>query len=353
MAAGEDPIFLALPLRVQSQIDRAFDKATGSAVSSHPPSSSPEPVTRLGDEDFAGGFVIETTAPAPGGFLLDYTDDAPGGFLPPSPSAGTATHTVSRSEPNRTEAKATHIPLSLIPIALQILDLPPADEDILSVFRNAASGWAEPDGSTARRPTGATADEEEVVSRKDWRSVCAILLEGVGDDAEATEGQTEEDADDDEMDVDDKSRPEAFESSGDASSDEYVEPGTSSRTRQGKRKRTAPKAASSKNTTTTRRTRTRKHPSNSGDSDEDYDDSRPLTARQQRDCLLAFAMFFPDIDLDKEGEDEKLKKKRMGVRELKAVAELLREKIKAEEVRYFFCPYIVIIIGIDACGPYR
>ncbi|EIM87633.1 uncharacterized protein STEHIDRAFT_156585 [Stereum hirsutum FP-91666 SS1] len=332
MAAGEDPIFLALPLRIQSQIDRAFDKATGSAVSSHPPSSSSEPVTRLGDEDSAGGFVIETTVPAPGGFLLDDTDDAPGGYLPPSPPAGTTTQMVSRSEPNRTETKATHIPLSLIPTALQILDLPPADDDILSVFRNAASGWAEPDGSTARRPAGTTADEEEVVNRKDWRSVCAVLLEGAGDDVEETEGQTEEDADEDEMDVDVDGRPEAFESSGDASSDEYVEPGTSSRTRQGKRKRTAPKAASSKNTSTTRRTRSRKQPSHSGDSDEDYDDSRPLTARQQRDCLLAFAMFFPDIDLDKEGEEEKLKKKRMGVRELKAVAELLREKIKAEEM---------------------
>lgn len=331
MGADEDPVFLALPTRVRAQIDRAFDKATRSIVSSQSASPSYPPVTRSNLEDLGGGFLLDDAGPAPGGFLLDDTDDGPGGFLPPSPSAVPTAPGVNRDE---TDHKATHIPLSIIPTALQILDLPPADEDILSVFRNAASGWAEPGGFNARRGAGGETEGEQVVSRKDWRSVCAVLLEAAGDDGEGTEGGTEEGPGEDEMDVDDEDdRPEVLESSDDASSDEYVEPGPSSRTRQGKRKHAAPKAAASKDKPATRRTRSRKKPSNSDESDDESDSGpRPLTARQKRECLTAFAMFFPDIDMDKKDEEEKLKKKRLGVRELKAVAELLREKIKAEEV---------------------
>lgn len=325
MGDTEDPNFHALSSRTRVKIDRAFDKVTRPSASSR----TTTPAPRLNAEDLGGGFLLDDAEATPGGFLPD--DDAQGGFLPPSPPA--RQHTVLPND-DTTESTVTHMPLSLVPSALQLLDLPPADEDILAVFRNAASGWAEPGGSSLRQ---GHESGEEFVSRKDWRSVCAVLLEGDDDDDEreeteaGTEGATAEDA----MDVDDEAgQPGVFDSSDNVSSDEYVEPGPSSRSRGTKRKKTTTKANTSKTPTTGRRTRSRKkRTSGSDESDQDSASGpRPLTTRQKRDCLLAFAMFFPDIDLEREGDEERLRKKRMGVRELKSVAELLREKIKAEEV---------------------
>jgi hypothetical protein len=77
-----------------------------------------------------------------------------------------------------TSNEPTHIPLTLIPTALQILDLPPADEEVLAVFENAARGWGGAQVSTG----------EEGVSREDFRAVCAALLPEEEDQEEGTDG---------------------------------------------------------------------------------------------------------------------------------------------------------------------
>ncbi len=214
MSANEgndvDPTFNALPPRLRKRIDRALNRACeeelagtstprkrrriGSTRSSRPPEDKIEP----------GGFLAEDS-PAPGGFLPD-DEDQPmgGGFLPDdaaSSEAGgfvpsSASVSVDGDDTDKTEI--THIPLHLIPRALQLLDLQPDDQDVLDVFRNAASGW----GSTARgsRIRG-QGEQEMVVSRKDWRAVCAALLDTSApdeEDGEESEGGVKMDVDESE-----------------------------------------------------------------------------------------------------------------------------------------------------------
>ncbi|CAE6444449.1 unnamed protein product [Rhizoctonia solani] len=83
--------------------------------------------------------------------------------------------------------------LDLASLCFQMLDLPPDDEDVMNVFRNAATGWESRTGVPRRR--GSESDEEVSVdkdaglsvSREDWRAVCAVLL-----------GQKEEEEEDNE-----------------------------------------------------------------------------------------------------------------------------------------------------------
>ena len=88
-----------------------------------------------------------------------------GGFLPPEPSS-------ADDGELEDDTRADAIPFSAIPSALQALDLQPDDEDVLAVFRNAATGWENKGGSED--------DAHLLVGRKDWRAVCAALLD-VGD----------------------------------------------------------------------------------------------------------------------------------------------------------------------------
>ncbi|CAE6434125.1 unnamed protein product [Rhizoctonia solani] len=81
----------------------------------------------------------------------------------------------------------------MVPTALQMLDLPPDDEDVMNVFRNAATGWESRPGASRRRESGS--DNEVVVdkdaglsvSRADWRAVCAVLLSQKDDEDEDEE----------------------------------------------------------------------------------------------------------------------------------------------------------------------
>ena len=112
------------------------------------------------------------------------------------------------SIPPSVNSTHTHIPLSLIPAALQSLDLQPDDPDVLAVFQNAASGWEASRGSAGR------SQDELRVSRKDWRAVCAALLDtSAGDDGD--EGDRAEEREDEDI-----YEPGQFESGG--SEDEYV-----------------------------------------------------------------------------------------------------------------------------------
>jgi len=329
---GQDPNYLALPDTLKQLVDAAFGSALGGA-DSHLQPTRDEPMRkrrRIAEqtaESQPGSFIIENNDIEPGGFLIDDPPSA-GGLIPPSPSP--------QSPP------PTQIPLSLIPAALARLDLAPDDEDVLAVFRNAASGWS----NSHQNPTSQT---EGTVSRKDFRAVCAVLLdsdappsppsrssnsaapmcegggfliedEGEGgfiptasasdvslshnpefvfdDSGEDSDAYQELDSDPDD--------------NGDESADEYIEgprPGPSFRPSKSARK--SRKALCS-------------------DDDEIMDDSsrkhKPLSSHQKKESRIAFGLFFPDVT------DNKLDEQRIMIRDIMRVTELLKDKIKAEEV---------------------
>lgn len=192
------------------------------------------------------------------------------------------------------------IPLSSIPRALQILDLPPDDEEILSVFRNAASGW------------GTEVDGPQYVSHKDWRSVCAALLFVETEQASAAPDSSspggflpEEDEDSGEewdKDIQESSDPD--------DDDEYT-------------LESQPKASTSKRKGKARRAQ----PTSSVISDkEDEEEPAGPTARQQRESRRAFALFFPDV------AEKDLDSQQIRIKDIDRVAKMLNEKLKADDV---------------------
>ena len=313
--SDDDPGYAALPLALRRRIDDAFDSALLSTRS-----SSPHPKRRKLSCDQAsapGGFLLDD--PAPGGFLLDGSPPS-GGFLPDEP-------TQSNDEDDEDGTQGTHIPLSLIPSALQVLDLEPDDEDVLSVFRNAASGWNE---RSARDPSDAR------VSRKDWRAVCAALLDpGSGrDDVEMDVDQartsgSEADvaaavsaSDSGEEYV--QSLSSASDGPGDDSDDDYREGGfLPAKTAKGK--------GGSK--TNARSTRARRGRARDGErsewsegGEEDGGGRQELSLRQKKESRAAFALFFADVP------DALLDRQRIRIEDITRVAALLKEKMSAQEV---------------------
>ncbi|KAI6031445.1 armadillo-type protein [Pisolithus microcarpus] len=117
----DDPAFSTLPAGLRHSIDEAFDTCAVPRTRAF---------TQQNDE-----------LDAPGGFIID---SATGSDIP---------------------GDDFYIPLPSIPRTLRLLDLE-SDDEILGVFRNAASGW------------GAGNADNEGVNRKDWRAICATLLEG-------------------------------------------------------------------------------------------------------------------------------------------------------------------------------
>ncbi|KAG1884358.1 hypothetical protein F4604DRAFT_1733004 [Suillus subluteus] len=278
----DDTDFVGLSARLRRRIDDAFDRAAGNI----PKSSKPPRKKRKLDSVQSGGFAaIEDVSPGgfliedAGGFLLDEYEDCT-----PSPSPDLIS-----------------IPLSSVPAALQFLGLPSDDEEVLSVFRNAASGW------------GAALEESSEVSRKDWRSVCAALLEGEdregSDDGGPSAAHSEmiarsdqeddsgPDSDEYRMSVDgDSSEPEA-------SDEEYQDD--------------KPAAVSG--------SRKPQKISKSLPNDAMLDASQ-LSAKQKAECREEFARFFPDV------LDAELDRQKIMIKDVTHVANLLKEKIKAEEI---------------------
>lgn len=196
--------------------------------------------------------------------------------------------------------KVSHlqIPLTLIPAALQYLDLPPDDPEICSIFRNAASGWSSSSPNIFQN--------EEFVSRDDWRAVCAVLLEhddeGPLDSLPRAQipGSCEEDEDESgsycESDYD------SAESTTSDLDEEYIEGETSWRKPGGHRK--AELLSPSTKAV----------------------DTQKLTPHQRQACLDAFALFFPDAS------PYDLPEKKIMMKDIQRVAGLLKEKIKVEEM---------------------
>ncbi|KAI0372751.1 hypothetical protein BV20DRAFT_44030 [Pilatotrama ljubarskyi] len=320
MADSEhDPAFAALPLSLQQRIDDAFDAALNGT---HHTAGEPARKRRKLDHSPApGGFVARgfiPEAPAAGGFIVD----EPTPVREESPAAGGF---FAEDDTSEAVERQTHIPLSLIPTALQVLDLQPDDEDVLSVFRNAASGW----GSNTRGRSGENEEEDALVSRKDWRAVCAALLdtggpdddedldmgdEGAGD-REATEEAVEEAFSDSGEEYVQSGGSESEAEDDDSSDDDYQDGGGFVRSKKAK-------GSGAKTGGSTARRMSRQAASPKG---SEEGEGHGLSARQKKECRAAFALFFPDVP---EGE---LDKQRIRIKDISRVAKLLKEKITAEE----------------------
>lgn len=282
--------FLALSKSLQSKIDKAFTVVNSdtSAISEN-----------------GGGFLPENG----------------GGFIPESSGSNMLAiegrfSIVSEVSPTTDSADSnSFIPLSLVPTALQRLDLPPDDPEVLAIFHNAASGWKF--GSKYVGNVQNTGKHDLYVSREDWRSVCAVLLEGEDKGMfmdDNVHGQQNEGSEM-ESDYDEKINDNG---SGD-DSDEYVEGRASTRKRTRR-----PLSATTKTTPSRKRTHTLSEDEDA--SSDDTNQQRPLTARQRKTCLTTFALFFP------EASKQDLPLQRIMIKDIQRVAKVLGEKIKAEEV---------------------
>jgi hypothetical protein len=287
--------FSDLPAHLRRRIDRAFEAAAAATL----PDSQPPPKRRK-----VASAATSTSRQPAGGFIVD--DDPGGGFvLEDAGDPGGASGT-----------RATHIALSRIPATLQLLDLQPDDEEVLSVFRNAASGWALPLHVNGLPPARGE-EEEEVVGREDWRAVCAVLLEdrggslGAGGDDDALDAESDSGSDGDVYRYEGSRTTTADESDSLDSDEDYFEGASTSRSRaRGSKSRPTPTGgprASPSSATAT---------------------ARGLSVRQTEECRRAFALFFPDVVAD----SEELDKKRIMIRDVSRVASVLKEKLTAEEV---------------------
>ncbi|KAF8179021.1 hypothetical protein K438DRAFT_1908356 [Mycena galopus ATCC 62051] len=252
--------FAALPEYLQRRIDEAFDRI---GTSNNPNST-----------DSGGGFVADG-----GGFLVESDSQA-------------------------------QIPLSAIPTALQRLDLPPDDEQILLVFKNAGSGWQ----STTNRPEEIGHEAAGLyVSREDWRSVCAVLLEprvqeyedsDVAGESAGQLGSDSDGADEDEYEEQDEPEVESD------SDDEYMDD------------------VPSKSRRRTRSAKALRHRSSSSSpgSSPSPPKSTHLTARQKTTCLDTYALFFPTV------AETELPGQRITIKDVQRLTKLIGDKLKGDEM---------------------
>lgn len=347
-ARVDDPTFATLPRALRRRIDDAFRRATGKVSSRKrrklnndgldeqsasggfiPDDSMGGGFIPSGSNDLEGGFMLDEPD-AGGGFIID-DDDEGGGFIPePSPPwAGPSTSAVPVDRDSGVQGEESspdpdsHILLSLIPTALQILDLPPDDEEVLLVFKNAASGWTSGPAS-ARRSSGVTGPTEEVVSLRDWRAVCSVLLE-----SDAQDGGFEDEEYGIDQDGDARMSDGLVEDSG-GSSEEYVEsdPGGDSEDQYPEDGNYSDTPAKLSMRSDRRRSiRANKDLDESDEEDIDIKKKRPLAARQKETSRQAFALFFPP------STDADLENQRITISDLVRVSKELNEKITYDQVR--------------------
>ncbi|KAJ4485447.1 hypothetical protein J3R30DRAFT_3696802 [Lentinula aciculospora] len=362
-----DQAFFALSQQLQRRIDTAFLSTVKHAQSLNAladrhdvrPSSAEPPLKRrktlsefpadsgggfvvmdnlnaAADADMGGGgFVLKDSLDVAGGgggggFIID--DDMSiaigGGFVdeetlgdenPDSP--------IQESAPESPEA--SQISLSSIPTALQLLDLLPDDEQVLAIFRNAATGWDNHDGSST--------DDNLAVTRADWRAVCTILLEpggSIGNDS--TDGGSQRSLEGDDEYVQDFVEEDVDMQFNDGTdSDDNYEPGPSSAAKSKSRSIRRPTRVKASVSGGKRRARgSRIQDDSESDADEELVDgheegsssrTRTLTSRQKATCIEAFRLLFPDAKDD-------LLKRRIMLADIQRVGKLLGEKLKVEEM---------------------
>ncbi|KAF8327745.1 uncharacterized protein EI90DRAFT_3066874 [Cantharellus anzutake] len=277
--------------RLRKRIDRVFDEAINATPRDK----------RVSDDSEESGRPYKrrkTTQNIPmrampdeeaGGFLLDADEAA--GFLIDDP---TSSRTESHENGTDVKPPAPYIRLTDIPTALQRLDLPPDDEDVLATFRSAAFGW------------GDSSNGEHGVKLDDWREVCAVLLiaheqspsqasdvdmagesdDGGGfileDDGDAEDDQPDESIAGDEKDGD-------FLIEDEEDEDEVAQDDSDYE---------ADLLASVKS-----RRKTRRHARRASSASSDGT-SEPMTARQKGEARKAFGLFFPDIPLIRMSYDQ-------------------------------------------------
>ncbi|KAI0788781.1 hypothetical protein C8Q75DRAFT_793569 [Abortiporus biennis] len=326
-----DAAFSVLPASLRRRIDHAFDSVCESSSRS---TSQPAKKRRKLDNPIlsGGGFLLDQSAESScggGGFIID-EPQAAGGFIPSNDPSRQTTPDEEEEDTAVYQEEHSLIPLSQIPTALQLLDLQPDDEDVLAVFRNAASGW----GDRRRGKPVGESEEEQYVSRKDWRAVCAALLdtgeedqeleEGGQDQLPEEEGEADEDADID-MNEDRESsasedeyqdsNPELSEFEDDQDSgDEYQEGGGFVLAK-----------STSKQKVASKRTRSKKLAESDSENESTKGTPKELSARQKAECRRTFALFFPDV------KDEDLDNQRIMIKDITRVAKMLNEKITAQE----------------------
>ncbi|GFZ47868.1 hypothetical protein JCM24511_05615 [Saitozyma sp. JCM 24511] len=221
-----DAEFLALSARQRRAVDRAFDRGLAQAGKGNGrkrrklATSSGLSTPGGFDVDSGGGFLDDVDVDGAGGF----EDEGEGGFMPEEEGEGGFMEAggflpetndkdwgfvpddddPSASMSSPPTPSAHRLPLRFIPGLLAALKLP-SDDDVLEVFRASASGWEEDAGGGAGAGTGAGAgpskrrgrEEEAGVERKDFRAVCAALMDpeedGQGEDLEMSEEEEEED----------------------------------------------------------------------------------------------------------------------------------------------------------------
>lgn len=327
MGFESDSLFSALPAEIQRLIDKAFDSIFLPNQSNATSSSSDGPVGGggfineggfVGGDGFigGGGFIVEPEFVESSSSANDYRGG--GGFI------------VELDSTSASSNPTDQIPLDRVPSALQRLDLPPDDDQILSVFKNAASGWQ----SDTLKPAMDLDPSKEYVSRADWRSVCAVLLDTQSSDAGSDDDKpvwprgadrvndvemvnTGLEDDDDAGSSDEYAEEDLSplsDVSGEESSEEEYQ-ATSSRKRT--RGSTATKS-------TGRSTRRRRGASPS------LVDPQQMTRRQRQTCIDTYALFFPDF------EGEELMKQKIMLKDIQRIAKVLGEKLKAEEVCIHF-----------------
>ncbi|KAK7035658.1 hypothetical protein R3P38DRAFT_3350758 [Favolaschia claudopus] len=238
--------FAILPEYLQRRIDKAFDSCIPSKEST--------------STDSGGGFIC-------------------GGFL------------VEELEP------ASQIPLSAIPEALQQLDLPPDDEQVLQVFKNAASGWQ------------LAANHSEAAGSGDGEHV---LLEHRAEEYEDSDEMDVDAAAEQVDDFDEEAAPddeyeENEEQEEDSDSDEYVDESRSKSRRSVRSKKTRRRTPSS-------------------DSSDSLSTPKKPTPRQKKTCLDTYALFFPDVS------EADLPDQRVTMGDIQRLSKLIGDKLKAEEI---------------------
>ncbi|KDR72479.1 hypothetical protein GALMADRAFT_73858 [Galerina marginata CBS 339.88] len=257
---SSDFLFYKLPKHVQHLIDDAFSNA-------------------IEDHGLRSGIVndVQLVPGGGGGFILESTR---GGYI-------------TEDTPHQ------QISLELIPTALQLLDLPPDDDEILSAFKNAASGWT---SASLNMDTGEDG-QGEFVSRDDWRAVCAVLLEdrATAEEVNSSPVLSAELGEEDEASLSDD-YVEAPSSSLNESSDDDYRDGRSSKQPRRRRRHDSPTRVS------------------------EATQLQQPTNRQRQTCLTTFALFFPDVP------PADFSEQRIMVADLQRVSQLLGEKIKADEM---------------------
>ncbi|KAK1226831.1 hypothetical protein PQX77_010187 [Marasmius sp. AFHP31] len=319
--------YASLSAQVQGKIDKAFYDALGYNTGQRRKGNQRHTrsrATKKGKVDSGGGFLIDndnqqhSLGGGGGGFISDGV---------PEPAAAGGGGFIVDDEEDRHEVldnnqeKPEFIPLSTIPDALQLLGLDPGDAQVMGVFRRAASDWGDVQGdgsTTANRDT-----EEGLVSLKDWRAVCGVLLEGA-DIPESVEPP--------DIGEDDSDGPPSDSYEPEDDSDEYLEEQDISHQRRRPRGTTAKMTADFDLSSLS-----------GDDEDEDVPSARRLTPRQRQTCLQAFALFFPDAS------PEDLPKQRLRITDIQRVAGLLKEKLKADEAS--LCFFMVDMLETFSTAP--